>query len=665
MSSYLKQKSLQNSQSSKLKNIIKEIQKRNFCEAINLVDIVLKKNSSDIDALYLKAQALLESTQHQAAKETFKTILLIKPNHLNSLMELAQLEADDNNLTEAILLGEAALKLDCKNLQIKLFLIGTHIIKKEFEEARNLIQGILKDEPNNEIALYLLAMSFFKENNHLDGYQYALEALKINPKLKNLRLFLAEYYEKHEQRFNLAIKLLKEEMTLNPSSQEVYKALGYNYSKIGEIEKAIEFTKHQIKLNPQSYLSHCNLIFFLPYSPKTTNQEILDAANDFYQKCFAFKSSHPKVFINNKDHNKKLKIGFVSGDFKHHALFYWLKGFFKELQKFNCEVYCYCNNEEDEITKSWKLEANLWKNILYVTDLEAYDQIQKDEIDILIDLSGHTHRNRLGIFALKPAPIQITWLGQDGPLGLPEIDYMISDNYMVEPGEERFYNEKILRLPDIYAPYVNKNNLEINNAPCLTNNYVTFGCLNNFIKINREVIDVWIKILSQVQDSRLILKSHLFADHEARDNLKNYFLEHKISKDRLIFEPFDKIHENYLKTYLNIDIALDPFPFGGATTTADILSTGIPLITLYGCRQANRSTASMLNTLGLQELIAFSKEDYQNLAIKLAGNYSTIQNYRENIRKKYLASPLNNLESFAKNFSNTLKAIWQDYCLKE
>ena len=198
MSSYLKQKSLENSQSSKLKNIIKAIQKRNFSEAINLVDIALKKNSSDIDALYLKAQALLESSQHQAAKETFKTILLIKPNHLNSLMELAQLEADDNNLTEAILLGEAALKLDCKNLQIKFFLIGTHVVKKEFEKARNLIQEILKDEPNNEIALYLLAMSFFKENNHLDGYQYALEALKINPKLKNLRLFLAEYYEKHE-----------------------------------------------------------------------------------------------------------------------------------------------------------------------------------------------------------------------------------------------------------------------------------------------------------------------------------------------------------------------------------------------------------------------------------------------------------------------------------
>jgi protein O-GlcNAc transferase len=651
--------------SNKLQDIMLALQGRDFSKAINLAEQALKKNYRDIDALYLKAIALLESSQTLLSKETFKKILQLNPNHLSSLIELAQLEADDNNLSEALALGEKASKLDSKNLQIKFFLIGTLIKKEDYDNARTTTNEILKNQPKNDLALYLLAMSYFKEKNHPEGCKHAIKALEINPKLLNLRVLMSEYYGRYELKYPLAIKLLEEEINLNPNSNDAYKFLGNYYGKLGEIEKAIEFTKHQIKLNPTSYESHSNLLFFLPYAPNTNNDQILEAANDFYQKCFNNKNPINKNVSYNKDPHKKLKIGFVSGDFRNHALFFWLKGFFAELKKNNCEVFCYCNNLEDEITQSWKQEANIWRSILGKSDADAYQQIQTDEIDILIDLSGHTEHNRLGIFNLKPAPIQITWLGQSGPLGIPGIDYMISDNYMVEPGEEIFYNEKILRLPNIYAPYANEAKVPINKAPCTKNGYITFGCLNNFIKINKEVTKTWIEILSQIKDSRLILKSHLFADPNTIINLENYFLQFGISKERLLLEPFDLNREQYLKTYSKIDIALDPFPFGGGTTTHDLILMGIPLITLYGKRLSNRSSASILHHIGCPELITYSKEEYINKAIKLASDYESIKTYREILRDKYLSSPLNDLDSFAKNFSNTLKTIWHDYCLKE
>jgi predicted O-linked N-acetylglucosamine transferase (SPINDLY family) len=405
-------------------------------------------------------------------------------------------------------------------------------------------------------------------------------------------------------------------------------------------------------------------MFFLPYSPNISNQEILESANEFYQKCLSNNSSRTQSFLNTKDPNKKLRIGFVSGDFRNHALVFWLKGFFEKLKSHNIDVYCYCNNLEDEITKLWKLETKKWRNILNLDDQTAFELIQNDEIDILVDLSGHTEHNRLGIFSYKPAPIQITWLGQSGPMGLPQIDYMISDSYMVKAEEEKFYTEKILRLPNIYAPYSNQVNIELNSAPCLKNKFITFGCLNNFVKINSKVITTWIRILQQIENSRLILKSHIFSDMDIKNRLIENFAKHDIAENRLRLEPFDLNRENYLKTYLDIDIALDPFPFGGGTTTHDLILMGIPLITLYGQRLSNRSSASILYHIGCSELICYSLDEYIKKTLELAQDYELVNHYRTVLRDKYLSSPLNDLETFAKNFSNTLKAIWQKYCLE-
>jgi predicted O-linked N-acetylglucosamine transferase (SPINDLY family) len=652
--------------SAHLKEIIKQMQGGNFANAIALAEKALKRNERDYETLYLKAIIFQENSDIENAKACLSQVLAINPLHLNSLIDLAQIKSDSNNTKEALELGLKASKLDPQNIQIKIFLIGTYIKAEKFHEARKITQELLAINPKHDLALYLLAMSYFKEKNMPEGCKYAIQALEINPKLTNIRLLMSEYYGRYELKYPIAIKLLEDEAVLNPRSDEVYKFLGNYYGKLGEINKAIEFTRLQLKLNPNDYSSHNNLLFFLPYSPKTTNQEILEASKNFYQQCILLnKSFQYTSYTNEKTPNKKLKIGFVSGDFRNHALLYWLKGFFEELKKYNCEVVCYCNNKEDSISESWKKEVDEWHNVIRIDDKELAKKIHQEEIDILIDLSGHTEHNRLRLFAIKPAPIQMTWLGQSGPMGLPEIDYMISDNYMIEPGEEKFYTEKITRLPNVYAPYTNAINLEINPAPCLTKHYITFGCLNNFIKINNEVIDTWIEILHQVADSKLILKSHLFADQDVVKNLKEYFLKYGITKERLEFEPFDLNREKYLQTYLKIDIALDPFPFGGGTTTHDLILMGIPLITLYGKRLSNRSSSSILHHIGCPELITYSKDEYIKKAIKLASDFNSISNYRSSLRNKYQASPLNDLETFTKNFSNTLRAIWQEYCIKE
>lgn len=653
-------------QKNKLQNLITAIQDHNYNQALEIADELLKKNYKDLDALYLKAVTLVEKKETQEAKEYLNKILKLAPNHLHSLIMLAQFESDDNNIKAAIEIGSKALKLSPQNQEIQFFLIGLYIRNEQYQTARELLHQILKNQPHNTSALSLLALSYGKEENYTEANQYASRALSINPRLVNLRVLIAKFFENNKAEYSSAIKLLQEEIALNPNSREAYSKLGYYYMKTGESEKGIEYIKKQIEISPNNKKSYETLLFFLSYSPHSTNDEILSYANEYDKKFNVVKEvNYINDFSSRKIPDKKLKIGFISGDFRCHALFFWLRGFFKELKKLDCEVFCYCNNEEDSITKEWKLEPNHWISIQNIDNDNLYTLIKNQEIDILIDLSGHTDKNKLDLFQLRPCPIQITWLGQSGPLGIREIDFMISDNYMVNADEEKFYNEKILRLPNIYAPYPDSVNFKSSPAPCIKNKFITFGCFNNFMKINNLVLDTWIDVMSQVENSKLFLKSIVFNDEVTKNRIVQYFTENGITEDRLILESFDNSRENYLKSYEEIDVALDPFPFGGGTTSCDLISMSIPLVTLYGSRQANRSSASLLNTLRFNELIAYDIDEYKKIAIELAKDFSRIQNYKENIRDKYLASPLNDVESFAKNFYYTLKALWQDYCLKE
>jgi predicted O-linked N-acetylglucosamine transferase (SPINDLY family) len=327
------------------------------------------------------------------------------------------------------------------------------------------------------------------------------------------------------------------------------------------------------------------------------------------------------------------------------------------------EVFCYSNvSLQDQVTQRIKGYAIQWKDIAGMPDEEAEELIRKDKIDILVDLAGHTAHNRLPLFARKPAPVQVNWIGYPATTGLSTIDYKIGDKYTDPPGTtEQFYSEKLMRLPESFLCYLpQQDSPDIEPLPLLKNGYITFGSFNNFAKVTSGVYTVWAKILNAVTGSRLIMKWQSFSDRATVQYVKNMFRQRGIDEERIILETWDPSPE-YLHAYNKVDIGLDTFPFNGITTTCQALWMGVPVITLVGEAYASRGGVSLLSNVGIPDLIAYSKEEYLELAVNLAHDPRKLGNLRQCLRDKMAHSPLLDREQFILHLEESYHQMWKNW----
>lgn len=531
------------------------------------------------------------------------------------------------------------------------------ISEQQVEASLNILQ---KDSANIS-ANYLIACYLYLNNKLEQAYPFICKVIEKEPNYKGAKLILGRYYWDHEKKYLKAIQLFREELAKYPDSLPTIANLGKALAAIGEIEEAIELHKRYLELAPNDKLALDTLLMHSHYSPLVSNEELLEIAKQYSERISKGKeATNDYSHLNLSPLKTRLKIGFVSGDFKKHSVLFFIHGLLAELDKY-CEVHCYCNNEEDQMTELLKQEVKHWRDITKLGTQDAVELIKKDEIDILIDLSGNTAKNRLDIFALKPCPVQASWLGQAGPLGLPEIDYMLCTEDLVSPEEDKFYLEKPFRLPNVYSifsPPVDE--VEITEAPCLKNNYVTFACLNNSLKINQKTLSTWVEILKQVPNSKLFLKNKFFSDPDYKEKIEQFFSEKGINEERLILEEHDFKKLQYIKNYNRVDIALDSFPVSGGTTSHDLLWMGVPLIACHGARMSQRISAAMLKTLDLNELVAKDYDEYVKKAVELAKDFNRIKEYKETIRSRYLNSGICNRAKFAKEFATALSQIWTE-----
>ena len=317
----------------------------------------------------------------------------------------------------------------------------------------------------------------------------------------------------------------------------------------------------------------------------------------------------------------------------------------------------YSNNAvNDSRTTQFQQLANLWRDIRNIDDDAASQQILVDKIDLLIDLSLHSEGNRLGIFTRKPASVQATWLGYAGTTGLSTIDYRLSDPRLdPDPAEDRYYAEKTLRLADCFWCFQPFDvTPAVGPSPCASAGHVTFGSLNNFAKVNDAVQTTWASLLHHVPNSRIIIHSPR-GSH--RGDLRKIFAADGVASNRIDFVEFLPTPD-YLNLHNRIDIALDPFPYAGGTTTCDALWMGVPVVTLADKTPTGRGGASILHTVGTPELIASSLEAYAKIAIELAHDPSRLARYRATLRDRVAHSPLANAPRFARNFESALRTMW-------
>ncbi len=465
-------------------------------------------------------------------------------------------------------------------------------------------------------------------------------------------------------RLGEAIECYQKALYLNPNYPEGYNNLGGIFRDQGKIKKSIDFFQKELQLRPDLSFVHSNLLLTLHYNGRIDSTELFSHHQQWAEQHATPVSKRTQSHSNDKLPNRRLRIGYFSPDFRMHSVAYFIEQILSSHNPDKFEIICYSNViSPDGVTHRLKDLAHYWRNIVGMSDERVADLIRDDQVDILVDLAGHTANNRMLLFARKPAPVQVTYLGYPNTTGLLNMDYRITDNLADPVGRtEYLHTEELIRLPESFLCYKPPDNTpEVLNPPVLIKNNITFGSFNNRAKITTEIVKDWSTILKSVPGSRLILKSKTFNDKATRNTLLEMFYQNGVTPDRIELAghlPF----EQHLQLYNRVDIGLDTFPYNGTTTICEAMWMGVPVITLAGDFHASRVGASLLSNVGLHELIAESSEDYITKAVTLAANPDRLRDLRANLRPLMTRSPLMDAKSFTRSLETAYRKMWKRWC---
>lgn len=367
---------------------------------------------------------------------------------------------------------------------------------------------------------------------------------------------------------------------------------------------------------------------------------------------------------NERNEHRRLRVGYVSADFKQHVVAQFIGPIFEHHDRAAVELYAYSQVRfPDAVTRRFEATVDCWRPIWRLNDMEAAAQILSDEIDVLVDLSGHTAGNRLGVFAHKPAPIQVSWLGYPGTTGLPQMDYRLSDPHLASEHTQEVVRERLFRLPRVAASYARPPDLPIVPPPSRANGHLTFGSTNSVAKITDATVATWAQVLTAVPRSKLFLKAHCLGHPELQGRMRARFAAAGLDPERLEFEDFSPQNE-YLRTYGKIDILLDPFPYTGGSTTRGALWMGVPVITLEGIALYERVTSAMLRSVGLDECVAHSRGDYLGKAVALAQSPLRLAEIRSSLRGRLLETCLFDSRAVAHDLQAAYREMWRTWLME-
>lgn len=534
-------------------------------------------------------------------------------------------------------------------------LIHEHNVTHNRAKILEVSQKLLDLQPEEvNIVENIAAISI--DNSHIDMANKALNYMeeKFPPSCYSLFLRCRVYdmQRKYGEAIDYAERALKFDKIEMLHRMMLHNILGHLYRYVGDADKSLEHYEISSKMNfdgLENYKSlgqikkiqkedYSNFLFSL-HNVNVSREKIFQEIVDFNrlhttEEQFTHSpETHPK--------HEKIRVGYVSPDIRRHVVAFFSYAFFKSYDKSRFEVYIYAKNGEDKVTEEFKRGVDGFKNVRFDTPKDAAQKIKDDEIDILVDLAGHTANNCMDILAYKPAPIIISGIGWFNTTGFKTIDYFMVDKFTDPVGlNEKFFSEKLLRLQHSHFCYMwHDDPAPITPAPCVKNGYITFVSFNNLTKVTDEMFKIWGKILAAVPNSKLYLKGKAFRDKYGTDYMLGRIEAAGIPLDRLIYEADEP---KYLVKYNRADIALDTFPYPGGGTTCDALYMGLPVITLVGDRHNSRFGYSLLHNMGLDELCTFSEEEYINKAVELANDWDKVRDYHLTLRRQMETSPIMN-----------------------
>lgn len=533
------------------------------------------------------------------------------------------------------------------------------LLNGQFEDLEKIIENLNKKNFNHPAVKLLYANSkVLKKNSKLEEKKIAfdifLETYKSNPNFKKVLYNLCSICFQIKE-YNKILILLEDFIKQNDYDDKVYGTLYKIYGILGEAEKANEFAKIIVKNEPKNLEAWSAYIFTSLYLEKFKQKDAINLFNEFTNNVPKYEV---KEKISNQTLNGKIRIGFITPYFNGNSIDGFLLGLLENMDRKKFEIIGFnlgnSNQKSDHLIRHF----DDWNHVFDLKDLELINFIRKKNINILFDLVGHGPGNRLPIFKNRVAPIQISWLGYTNSTWLKEIDYIISDPYLIKRNEKNLYYEKVLYLPNIWVAHKKLDEkLKIKKLPYDTNNYVTFGSFNNFLKISNNVIRVWSEILDKT-NSRLILKCSMHDSLEIRERFLDKFPKNITSKNKIVLLERQKEKQKHINLYNEIDIGLDTFPYTGVTTTFEAIWMGVPVLTLKGDNFTSRCGESININLNLREFIANDTDDYIKKAINFTKKIEIIRDLRKNLRERAKNSSLYKTKDFSNHFCNELKNLW-------
>ncbi len=432
----------------------------------------------------------------------------------------------------------------------------------------------------------------------------------------------------------------------------------------GRLDEAIASYRRALDIDPDFVRAHTNLVFAMNYHPGYSPEQIsLEHRRWGRRHAEPLRNALPPPG-NDRSPERRLRVGYVSPDFWHHPVCYFFEPVLQHHDAEQVEVFCYSDvARPDQYTERLQAYRVTWRDVVGLPDDALAHIVRRDQIDILVDLAGHTNDNRLLMFARKPAPIQVTWNGYPNTTGMDVMDYRITDGYADPPGmTENLHSERLLRLPEIYMAFQPPaDSPPLGLPPVLTNGYITFGSFNAISKIASQVIEVWAWILRAVPGSRLVVLS--VPEGRTRGRIIEAFAAHGVNAERLDLMwrlPF----QQFLAAYQRVDIALDSFPYHGTSTTCQTLWMGVPLITLAGRSHVSRVGVSLLANLGLERFIARTPQEYRDLAVRLADNIEELTMLRSRLREMMMNSPNTDGMALTRHLERAYREVWRTWCVQ-
>ena len=524
---------------------------------------------------------------------------------------------------------EKAVAVLPANVEVLLKAAAELLNREDGQNALRFVERALSLAPNNPHILEAKAIAFAYSGDICEAAAWVERALQLAPTLATANNIRATFYY-----------------------------------KIGDAASAFSYYSTALANQPGEDYIWSNRLLMLNYLGISPQQQLAEHRQwgDFFVR--KYRDCRPK-WQNEMDGDRRLRIGYVSADFCQHSVAYFIAPILLAHDRACYEIYCYSNvRKPDKFTERIKAFDVVWRDISAINDIAAASIIADDRIDILVDLGGHTSHNRLPVFALHPAPIQMTYLGYPTTTGLSTIAYRLTDSLADPPGmTEHLYSEHLLRLDPCFLCYNPLSDAPpVAPTPVAKHGAITFGSFNNLAKVSDPCIAMWADILHAVPEATLTIKTEALNHATARDNMLQRFAKREIDPGRLRLIGHIPNALQHLAAYNEIDIALDTWPYHGTTTTCEAMWMGVPVVTLAGNIHVSRVGVSLLTVVGLPELIAKNPEEYVSIAVSLAADKERLTHLRQGMRQRMIESPLLDMKSMARRVEDVYRSCWRDYC---